>query len=127
MSIYNTNYENYSQSQLTALFSSDTWKSLSFSQRLNACQEVENRYAAENNVHPCTITYEPMNGKEYGWQNGNTICLNSYLLQDGQFCTTFKDSNGNIQSVRTNVLAPGWNTLETVFHKNTQEEYPRHI
>ncbi|MGN8855876.1 hypothetical protein ACTNCB_03075 [Catenibacterium mitsuokai] len=119
MSIYNTNYENYSQSQLTALFSSDTWKSLSFSQRLNACQEVENRYAAENNVHPCTITYEPMNGKEYGWQNGNTICLNSYLLQDGQFCTTFKDSNGNIQSVRTNVLAPGWNTLETVFHEGT--------
>ena len=57
MSIYNTNYENYSQSQLTALFSSDTWNSLSFSQRLNACQEIENRYAAENNVHPCTITY----------------------------------------------------------------------
>lgn len=119
MSIYNTNYENHSQSQLTALFSSDTWKSLTFSQRLNACQEVENRYAAENNVHPCTITYEPINGKEYGWQNGNIICLNSYLLQDGQFCTTFKDSNGNTQSVRTDVLAPGWNTLETVFHEGT--------
>lgn len=119
MSIYNTNYENYSQSQLTALFSSDTWKSLSFSQRLNACQEVENRYAAENNVHPCTITYRPMNGACYGWQNGNTICLNSYLLQDGQFCTNFKDSYGNVQSIRTDVLAPGWNTLDTVFHEGT--------
>lgn len=119
MSIYNTNYESYSQSQLTALFSSDTWKSLSFSQRLNACQEVENRYAAENNVHPCTITYQPMNGACYGWQNGNTICLNSYLLQDGQFCTKFKNSYGNVQSIRTDVLAPGWNTLDTVFHEGT--------
>lgn len=119
MNIYNTNYENYSQSQLTALFSSDTWKSLSFSQRLNACQEVENRYAAENNVQPCTITHRPMNGACYGWQNGNTICLNSYLLQDGQFCTNFKDSYGNIQSIRTDVLAPGWNTLDTVFHEGT--------
>lgn len=119
MSIYNTNYENYSQSQLTALFSSDTWKSLSFSQRLNACQEIENRYAMENNVHPCTITYQPMNGACYGWQNGNTICLNSYLLQDGQFCTNYKDSYGNVQSIRTDVLAPGWNTLDTVFHEGT--------
>lgn len=119
MSIYNTNYENYSQSQLTALFSSDTWRSLSFSQRINACQEVENRYAAENNVQPCTIIYQPMNGACYGWQNGNTICLNSYLLQDGQFCTNFKDSAGNVQSVRTDVLAPGWNILDTVFHEGT--------
>ena len=119
MSIYNTNYEKYSQSQLTALFSSDTWGSLSFSQRINACQEIENRYAAENNVQPCLVTHQPMNGNYYGWQSGNTICLNSYLLQDGQFCTTFKDANGNSQTVRTNVLAPGWNTLETIYHEGT--------
>lgn len=119
MRIYNTNYENFSQSQLTALFSSDSWKSLSFSQRLNACQEIENRYAAENNVQPCLVTYQPMNGACYGWQNDNTICLNSYLLQDGQFSTSFKDSAGNTQSIRTNVLAPGWNILDTVYHEGT--------
>lgn len=119
MSIYNTNYENYSQSELTALFSSDTWRFLSFSQRINACQEIENRYASENNVQPCTITYKPMNGACYGWQNGNIICLNLYLLQDSQFCTNFKDSAGNTQTVRTDVLAPGWNTLDTVFHEGT--------
>lgn len=119
MSIYTTNYENYSQSQLTALFSSETWKTLSFSQRISACQEIENRYAVENNVHPCIITYQPMDGACYGWQSGNTICLNSYLLQDGQFCTNFKDSTGNTQSIRTNVLAPGWNTLDTVYHEGT--------
>lgn len=117
MRIYSTCYEKYSDSQLTALFSSESWKSLSFSQRINACQEVENRYAAENNVQPCTITYQPMNGACYGWQNGNTICLNSYLLQDGQFCTNYTDANGNKQSIRTDVLAPGWNTLDTVYHE----------
>lgn len=119
MSIYNTIYKNYPQAQLTALFSSETWKTLSFSQRINACQEIENRYAAENNVQPCMITHQPMNGACYGWQSGNTICLNTYLLQDGQFCTSFKDSAGNTQTVRTDVLAPGWNTLDTVYHEGT--------
>lgn len=120
MSNYNhTIYENYSQSQLTALFSSDNWQSMSFAERMNACQEVENRYAAENNVQPCTVTHQPMNGACYGWQSGNTICLNSYLVADGQFCTQYTDQNGNVQTVRTNALAPGWNTLDTVYHEGT--------
>lgn len=120
MSNYNhTIYENYSQSQLTALFSSDNWQSLSFSERMNACQEIENRYAAENNVQPCTVTHQPMNGACYGWQNGNTICLNSYLVADGQFSAQYTDQNGNVQTVRTNALAPGWNTLDTVYHEGT--------
>lgn len=119
MSKYNTRYEKYSQSKLIALFSSDNWKSLTFSQRIDACQEIENRYATENNVQPCLVTHEPMNGAYYGWQNGNTICLNSYLLRDGQFCTSFMDADGKTQSIRTNALAPGWNTLETVYHEGT--------
>lgn len=120
MSNYNhTIYENYSQNQLTALFSSENWQSLSFAERMNACQEVENRYAAENNVQPCTVTHQPMNGACYGWQSGNTICLNSYLVADGQFCTQYTDQNGNIPTVRTDALAPGWNTLDTVYHEGT--------
>lgn len=120
MNNYNhTIYENYSQQQLTALFSSDNWQSMSFTERMNACQEVENRYAAENNVQPCTVTHQPMNGACYGWQSGNTICLNTYLVADGQFCTQYTDQNGNIQTVRTDALAPGWNTLDTVYHEGT--------
>lgn len=114
-----TIYENYSQQQLTALFSSDNWQTMSFTERMQACQEVENRYAAENNVQPCTVTHEPMNGACYGWQSGNTICLNTYLVADGQFCTQYPDQNGNIQTVRTDALAPGWNTLDTVYHEGT--------
>lgn len=120
MNNYNhTIYENYSQHQLTALFGSENWQSLSFAERMNACQEVENRYAAENNVQPCTVTHQPMDGACYGWQSGNTICLNSYLVADGQFCTQYTDQNGNVQTVRTDALAPGWNTLDTVYHEGT--------
>ena len=114
-----TPYSNYSQSQLTAIFSAESWKGLSFSEKMNACQEVENRYAAENNVQPCTVTHEKMDGACYGWQSGNTICLNTYLVQDGQFCTHYTDQNGVPQEVRTNALAPGWNTLDTVYHEGT--------
>lgn len=120
MSNYNhTIYENYSQSQLTALFSSQNWKSMSFSERMTACQEVENRYATENNVQPCTVTHQSMNGACYGWQSGNTICLNTHLVADGQFCTQYIDQNGNTQTVRTDALAPGWNILDTVYHEGT--------
>lgn len=119
MSAYKTAYEKYTKSQVTALFSSDTWKSLSLSQRLDACQEIENRHAAENNTEPCLITHQPIDGASYGWQNGNTICLNTFLIQDGEFCTTFMDADGRTQTVRTAVPAAGWNTLDTIYHEGT--------
>lgn len=119
MLMNHTRYHKYTDSQLTFLFSTNSWKNLSASQRLAACQEVENRYAAENNVKPCTVTSRPIEGRCYGWQNGNTICLNSYLLNDNQFCTTFTDMNGNKQTIRTSVNAAGWNTLDTIYHEGT--------
>ncbi len=109
-----TKYSGYSLNQLHALFSTEQWNSLSFSDRLSACQEVENRYAAENNVEPCTVTFQPMEGKRYGWQNGDRITLNSHLLSDGQFVT-----HGVQHEARVGVLAPGWNTLDTVYHEGT--------
>ena len=116
---YNTPYSNYSQSKLNALFSTDNWNGLSFSEKMSACQEIENRYAAEYNVQPCIVTHEKMEGACYGWQSGSTICLNSYLVQDGQFCTHFTDQNGLPQEIRTDALAPGWNTLDTLYHEGT--------
>lgn len=114
-----TIYKDYSINQLHALFSTATWGTLNPDQRLDACQEVENRYAAENNTAPCTITHKPMEGSTYGWQNGSTICLNSYLLKDGQFCVHYEDQDGVMQESRVDVLAPGWNTLDTVYHEGT--------
>ncbi len=116
---YRTQYSGYSQVQLEALFSTEGWKGLSFSQKMDACQEVENRYAAAYNVQPCIVTHAKMDGASYGWQNGSTICLNTYLVRDGQFRTQFTDQDGNVQEIKTEALAPGWNTLDTVYHEGT--------
>ena len=77
---YETRYDTLTQGQLNALFSSAQWAGLSFAERLDACQEVANRYAAEHDVEPCLITHHPMEGSAYGEQFGSTIRLNTYLV-----------------------------------------------
>ena len=114
-----TGYENLSLTQLHNLFSSENWSSLSFENRINACQEVENRYAAEYNVEPCTITLKEMDGATYGWQSGKTICLNTSLVRDGCFNATYEAEDGSSQRVQIPALAPSWNTLDTVYHEGT--------
>lgn len=116
---YDTRYDTLTQGQLHALFSSAQWSGLSFEERLDACQEVANRYAAEHDVEPCLITHHPMEGSAYGEQFGSTIRLNTYLVRDGQFCTHFFDENGNRVENRIDALAPSWNTLDTVYHEGT--------
>ena len=116
---YDTRYDTLTQGQLNALFSSAQWAGLSFEERLDACQEVANRYAAEHDVEPCLITHHPMEGSAYGEQFGSTIRLNTYLVRDGQFCTHFTDENGNRVESRIDALAPSWNTLDTVYHEGT--------
>lgn len=114
-----TKYSDYSINDLHALFSTDQWGKLSLDDKVEACQEVENRYAAENNTTPCTVRSQDMEGSCYGWQSGNTIALNSHLLNDGQFVTHYQDQNGNWHEARVDALAPGWNTLDTVYHEGT--------
>ena len=114
-----TGYEGYTQTQLHTLFSTEKWEQLSFEDRINACQEVENRYASENGVAPCEIKCEQMNGASYGWQNGNTICLNTSLVRDGVFITSYTDQFGQKCQIETAALAPSWNTLDTVYHEGT--------
>ena len=112
-------FDTFSKTELHALFSEPAWETLSFQDRLDACQEVENRYAAENGVPPCTVKAKHMQGATYGYQYKNTIALNRSLLQDGTFLTEFTDLNGRTQRVKTKALAPGWNMLDTVYHEGT--------
>ena len=116
---YDTRYDVLTQGQLNALFSSAQWAGLSLEERLDACQEVANRYAAEHDVEPCLITHHPMEGSAYGEQYGSTIRLNTYLVRDGQFCTHYTDQDGNLCEARVNAQAPSWNTLDTVYHEGT--------
>lgn len=124
-----TGYENFSLSQLHGLFSSEIWSSLNFDERINACQEIENRYAAEQNVEPCNVTHQQMDGASYGWQSGQTICLNTSLIRDGCFNVIYRDENGTLQTTQIPAMAPSWNTLETVYHEGTHgvQEATRNI
>ncbi len=114
-----TGYETLSRVQLHSLFSSKNWHSLSFDERISACQEVENRYAVERGVAPCNITHKEMDGASYGWQSGNTICLNTSMVREGCFHVNYKDENGMSQTARIPVMAPSWNTLDTIYHEGT--------
>ena len=112
-------FSNYSSIQLHSLFSSKTWNKLSFEDKVGACQEVENRYALSNGVAPCTIQTAKMQGGTYGYQIGNTITLNESLLKNGTFIQSYSDTNGNIQIREIPVIAPSWNTLDTIYHEGT--------
>ncbi len=112
-------FNSYSDTQLHSLFSSKSWNELSFESKVQACQEVENRYALSNGVAPCTIQTKQMQGGVYGYQSGNTITLNESLLKSGTFIQSYTDSNGNMQTREIPVMAPSWNTLDTIYHEGT--------
>ena len=115
-----TIYHDYSLNELHALFNSGNWrKNMNISERIQACQEVENRYAAENGVPPCIVRHEPMNDACYGVQRGNGIYLNTYLLVNDSFYSSYTDEYGETKSVYAPVDAPGWNILDTVYHEGT--------
>ncbi len=112
-------YSYYSNAQLHSLFSSGRWDDLSFEDRIDACQEVENRYAKANGVTPCIIQTKQMQGCTYGYQAGNTITLNESLLKSGTFIQSYTDSTGNTKTKEISVIAPNWNTLDTIYHEGT--------
>lgn len=114
-----TRYADLGDTQLLGLFSTDQWGKLSFSEKLDACQEVENRYAAAHNCEPCTVRAEPMTGATFGYQNNHSICLNEDVVRDGVFLTEDVDENGATVLVPVDVRASNWQTLETVFHEGT--------
>lgn len=114
-----TRYAELGDTQLLGLFSTGQWGKLSFSEKLDACQEVENRYAAAHNCEPCTVRAEPMTGATFGYQNNHSICLNEGVVRDGVFLTEDVDENGATVLVPVDVRASNWQTLETVFHEGT--------
>jgi hypothetical protein len=124
---YPTPYGNLSQSELESLFSSESWANMTAENRLDACQEVENRLAAEYNVAPCYVTAVPMDGATYGWESNGVISMNASMLSDGTFTIALQDEQGNPlldengqpinQSI--SVLAPNWNSLDTIYHEGT--------
>lgn len=114
-----TRYAGMGDTQLLGLFSTDRWGKLSYAEKLDACQEVENRYAAANGCEPCAVRAEHMTGAAYGYQSNASIYLNESLVRDGVFLTEDVDENGATVLVPVEVRASNWQTLETVFHEGT--------
>lgn len=114
-----TRFADLGDTELLGLFSTDRWGKLSYAEKLDACQEVENRYAAANGCEPCTVCAEPMTGAALGYQGNKTICLNENVVRDGVFLTEDVDENGATVLVPLEVRASNWQTLETVFHEGT--------
>lgn len=114
-----TKYAKLNNDEFYTLFSTEKWNSLGFSSRLEACQEAENRYAQAKGSSPCTVTHTWMEGRCYGQQNNQTIYLNTWLLESGEFHSTFTGEDGRIQSMSVSVPAPGWQMLDTIYHEGT--------
>ncbi len=117
-----TRYSDLSQSSLHALFTHEAWQKATPEERLDALQEVSDRFAQENGIQPCVITKEEMDGFTYGYQSNsygtNFITINSHVIDEGKFVTNVYDNEGKLtETVEENVSAPGWNLLDTTYHE----------
>ena len=114
-----TPFSALSQTSLGSRFQSQVWDRLPYEARLSLCQEMENRLAARQGLQPRTITAQPMENKRYGVQRGDTIVLNSHLLRDGVFRSTYLDANNVPRTFEITVPAAGWNLYDTICHEHT--------
>lgn len=112
---------------IEAQFATENWSQMNFTQRLDACRRLEENYAAENGVQPSLVTFEYMDGASYGYQNGNTITLNAYILDEGTFHTLLRDENGHVLTDESGmpmesvvpIRGSNWATMESVYHEGT--------
>ena len=114
----NTIYNSLNDHSLYSLFSSRNWNNLSNNQKLDACQEIENRLAAERGTEPREVLVADMNDGCYGYQYKDTITLNSNVVNDGVFRVTGTDLNGNTQTRFVDVNAASWEIFDTIHHED---------
>lgn len=114
-----TRYKDLETVKLHQLFSSGKWEYLTPDEKLDACQEVANRYAVENNTWACRVKVADMDGSAYGEEFRGCIVLNGHLVNDGQFISKDVDAGGNIVDKPVDVPAANWQVLETVYHEAT--------
>lgn len=107
------------EEQISSLFHSSNWDRIDANTKLDLCQEVENRLAEQDGVEARTVIAEKMNGPLYGEQRGDIIAINADMLNDGVFCTTYTNENGNVVTSVHSVDAPSWNTYDTIVHEHS--------
>lgn len=119
-----TQYHGYETRQLNELFSTAAWRGLAPPERVDACQEVENRLAAAHGTLPRQVAAMPLEGGISGYQQGDWIVINRHLLADGTY--RVHDKQGNVAG-ELHVEGSNWEVLDTLYHEDThglQEDMP---
>lgn len=82
-------FSSYSFEEINSCFYSSTWGHLSYSQKLELLQELENRFSNEQGRPSKHVTSVPMLGNTLGeWdKQNNTITINEFLMNDGVLTT----------------------------------------
>lgn len=111
-----TLFSKHSVVQFTNLFRARIWNQLTPQMKHQACQELENRLAAERNSVPRTIVAERMEGACYGYQSGNKIYINQNLLESGRFVTYDEITGAKVNDYQ--VDAAGWQIFDTICHED---------
>jgi len=111
-----TIFSKYTYSQLNGLFREQIWTKLDQSSKVEACQELENRLAAERGFPARDVIPVDMDGGCYGEQRGNYIYVNENLLRNNCFVTR-DEKTGEIIG-QYPVEAPGWQLYDTIVHED---------
>ena len=76
-----------SRHELDSEFSPDHWDELSYDERRNCIQELENRFAQEQRRPAKTVNFEKMDGGRYGYWSKSDDCIyiNESLVKDSAF------------------------------------------
>lgn len=116
---YPTRYASLDDASLHCLFASGNWRNhMSYQDRLQACQEVENRLAQERGTYARAVVARAMDGSTYGYRSGAYIVMNEHILRDNAFHVSYKDENGVDVTAKVEIDAVSWQTLDTVHHED---------
>ena len=115
-----TRFSSLSDIEIKTLFSSVCWfrPEMDYQARLEACQELENRLAAEDRTVPRLVVGEDMDGATFGCQQGTLIRMNSNVLEDGKFRTSYTGAQGERLTQEMEVQAPSWSVYDTICHEH---------
>ena len=110
-----TRYSKLTSHELNGLFRANSWKHMDEDAKRDACQELENRLAAERGTEPRTVVSRDMDDGVYGEQSGDKIYVNRHILKDN-IQVVRSDETGEIYE--THEISSGWYMYDTINHED---------
>lgn len=115
-----TKWKYYHDIDLYKMFAGSEWDNLDVDDRKSLLQEVENRAAAKRGTEARTLTFDDLEGGTLGYQKGDSIVINSNLVERGAYRVNVNNKeDGTVTSRDVKLPASNWHLLDTVFHEDT--------